>query len=106
MAWVFLLAAGLCEVVCTTLFRYTEGFTRILPTAVFFALGFLSLYLLYKSLDGIPLGTAYAVWTGIGAAGTAAIGIMAYDEPATTMRLVMLVLLIGSIMGLKLVSDH
>jgi len=106
MAWVYLLGAGLCEIVCTTVFRYVEGFTRIVPSVTFFALGFVSFYLLYKSLNGIPLGTAYAIWTGIGAAGTAVVGLLAYEEPATTLRLVMLTLLIGSIMGLKLVSDH
>jgi quaternary ammonium compound-resistance protein SugE len=106
MAWIYLLGAGLCEVVCTTIFRYTDGLSRVVPTLLFFALGFLSFYLLYKSLAGIPLGTAYAVWTGIGAAGTAVIGILVYEEPATTMRLVMLSALIGSIMGLKLVSHQ
>ena len=104
MAWVYLLSAGVCEIVCTTIFRYVEGFTRIVPTVSFLALGYLSLFLLYKSLNGIPLGTAYAVWTGIGAAGTAVIGVLAYEEPATTIRLVMLTVLIGSIIGLKLVS--
>jgi quaternary ammonium compound-resistance protein SugE len=104
MAWVYLLGAGVCEVICTTVFRYVEGFTRLAPSLAFFAVGLLSIYLLYRSLDGIPLGTAYAVWTGIGAAGTVVVGIVAYEEPATALRLVMLAILVGSIMGLKLVS--
>lgn len=87
MAWFFLLTAGLCEVVCTTIFRYTEGFTRLVPSVAFFALGFFSFYLLYKSLGSIPMGTAYAIWTGIGAAGTALVGIAVYNEPATAFRL-------------------
>lgn len=105
MAWVYLIIAGLLEIGCTTIFRYTEGMTRVGPMLAFFAVGFLSIYFLNKSLSGIPLGTAYAVWTGIGAAGTAVIGIMAYQEPATTWRMVMLMVLIGSIMGLQVASD-
>lgn len=105
LAWVYLIGAGILEIACTTIFRYTEGMTRVGPTLGFFAIGFCSLWLLNRSLTGIPLGTAYAVWTGIGAAGTAVIGIMAYHEPATTWRMVMLMALIGSIMGLKAVSD-
>ncbi|MFV0370009.1 MAG: DMT family transporter [Hyphomicrobiaceae bacterium] len=102
--WTLLLAAGIFEVATTTVFRYTDGLTRIVPTISFFALGAASFYLLFKSLNVIPIGTAYAVWTGIGAAGTALIGIAFYNEPATTARLVLLTLLIGSIVGLKLVS--
>ncbi len=104
ISWLYLLVAGTFEVITTTVFRYTEGMTRIGPTIAFFALGLTSFYFLNKSLAGIPLGTAYATWTGIGAAGTAIIGIAFYEEPATTARLVLLVILIGSIMGLKLVS--
>lgn len=105
MAWFYLIAAGCLEIACTTIFRYTEGMTRPVPTLGFFMIGFCSLFLLNRSLSGIPLGTAYAIWTGIGAAGTAVVGIMAYHEPATTWRMVMLTILIGSIMGLKVVSD-
>ena len=104
MAWLYLLAAGVCEIIGTTIFRYTDGLTRIAPTASFFALGFVSLYLLYKSLTDIPLGTAYGIWTGIGAAGTAVIGMMVYGEPATATRIAFLTLLVGSIVGLKFVT--
>lgn len=104
IAWLYLLLAGLFEILTTTVFRYTDGLSRVGPTVTFFALGLVSFYFLNKSLTGIPLGTAYAVWTGIGAAGTAAIGIVSYGEPFTTARLILLALLIGSIMGLKLVS--
>jgi quaternary ammonium compound-resistance protein SugE len=104
MAWIYLFVAGLCEVGCTTIFRYTDGLTRLLPTISFFVLGFFSFYVLYKSLSEIPLGTAYGIWTGVGAARTALVGVLFYDEPMTTARLVFLTLLIGSIMGLKLVT--
>ena len=106
MAWIYLLSAGALEIVCTTVYRWTEGLTRAMPTVSFFALGFLSFYFLNKSLASIPIGTAYAVWTGIGAAGTALIGILYYHEPADALRLVFLTLLIGSIVGLKFVSSH
>ena len=84
MAWVYLLTAGALEVAATTVFRYTEGLSRIVPTVTFFAIGIASFYFLNRSLAGVPLGTAYAVWTGIGAAGTAALGILAYGEGAAT----------------------
>ena len=90
MAWVYLLTAGLLEITCTTIFRFTDGMTKLVPTVSFFALGFVSFYFLNRSLTGIPLGTAYAVWTGIGAAGTALIGMLYYHEPVDTMRLVFL----------------
>ena len=92
------------EITCTTIFRFTDGMTKLVPTVSFFALGFVSFYFLNRSLTGIPLGTAYAVWTGIGAAGTALVGILYYHEPATALRLVFLTTLIASIIGLKLVS--
>ncbi len=103
--WTCLLTAGAFEIVATTLFRYTDGLTRLWPTTWFALAGIVSFYLLSRAITGpgaIPLGTAYAVWTGIGAAGTALIGLMFYDEPATTLRLVFLFLLIASIIGLKL----
>ncbi len=101
-AWTFLLVAGACEIVATTLFRYTEGFTRLWPSVAFFVVGLFSFYLLNRSLSAIPLGTAYAVWTGIGAAGTVIVGIAFYSEPVTVLRLACLSLLVGGIVGLKL----
>jgi quaternary ammonium compound-resistance protein SugE len=103
-AWAALIAAGACEVAATTAFRYVEGFTRLVPTMVFFAVGLASLVLLNRAIATIPIGTAYAVWTGIGAAGTVLVGLAFHGEPATTGRLLLLMLLIGSIIGLKLVS--
>ena len=106
MAWVYLVTAGCFEVACTTLYRYTDGLSRLWPTAAFFALGFVSLFLLNRALATIPMGTAYAVWTGIGAAGTAILGIAIYDEPAAAIRIACLALLIAAIVGLKLTSVH
>lgn len=105
MAWTFLILAGCVEVACTTAFRYVDGFNRMAPIAALVVLGSLSLALLYKALEGIPIGTAYAVWTGMGAAGTVLVGILFYKEPTDALRLVFLSTLIGSIVGLKFVSQ-
>ncbi len=106
MAWVYLLTAGALEVVATTVFRYTDGLSRIVPTVSFFAIGIASFYFLNRSLAGVPLGTAYAVWTGIGAAGTAVLGILAFGEGATPVRVALLAGLVACIVGLKFVSAH
>ena len=104
MAWFILVLAGLFEVGFTTSMRYTAGFTKPLPTAIFFVFALASFFLLTKASEAIPLGTSYAVWTGIGAAGTVLIGILWFGEPATAWRLAFLVTLVGSIIGLKLVG--
>jgi quaternary ammonium compound-resistance protein SugE len=106
MAWFYLLVAGALEVVATTVFRYTDGLSRIVPTVSFFAIGIASFYFLNRSLAGISLGTAYAVWTGIGAAGTVVLGMIAYNEDAGPERIILLAVLIASIIGLKYVSAH
>ena len=102
IAWTYLLLAGACEIVATTAFRYVEGFTKLGPSVASIGIGLLSFYLLNRSLEGIPLGTAYAVWTGIGAAGTVIVGIAFYQEPASMMRMMCLALLIAGLFGLKL----
>jgi len=104
MAWGLLVLAGLFEVGFTTFLKLSESFTKPIPSMGFLVCAILSFWLLTKAAETIPLGTAYAVWTGIGAFGTAVIGICFFGDPATTLRLVFLVLLIGSIIGLKLVS--
>lgn len=104
MHWTLLIAAGLCEVGFTTFMKLSEGFTRPWPTAGFVCFCVASFWLLNLSTRGIPLGTAYAVWTGIGAAGTAVVGMVFFRDPVTAGRLVFLTLLIGSVIGLKLVS--
>lgn len=105
MGWIYLLLAGCIEVAFTTAIRYTDGFTKPWPTALVLALAGVSFYLVAKSTATIPLGTAYAAWGGLGAAGTAVIGILYFGEPITAWRLAFLTLLIVSIAGLKLVTD-
>jgi quaternary ammonium compound-resistance protein SugE len=104
MAWLILLLAGLLEIGFATSIRFTDGFTRLWPTLVFLTLACASFYLLNWASQTIPLGTSYAVWTGIGAAGTVIIGIFYFGEPASTWRLIFLSALIASIIGLKAVS--
>ncbi|MCB5187859.1 multidrug efflux SMR transporter [Methylobacillus caricis] len=104
MSWIYLLLAGVLEVGFTTCLKMSESFTKPLPSAGFLVFAILSFVMLTKALEGIPLGTAYAVWTGIGACGTAIIGIWIFGDPAGTLRLLFLLLLIGSIIGLKVVS--
>jgi quaternary ammonium compound-resistance protein SugE len=93
--------AGLFEVGFASTLKLTQGFTRLWPTLVFAACILLSFVFLEKATRDIPIGTAYAVWTGIGAAGTALIGILVYKEPATALRLFFIATLIASIIGLK-----
>src|SRR3979411_2488360 len=97
MAWFFLLIAGTLEVVATTVFRYTDGLSRVAPTVSFFVIGIASFYFLNRSLAGIPLPPPYAVWTGIGAAGTALLGVIAYNEDAAPARVALLAALIACI---------
>ena len=104
MPWLYLLLAGLFEIGFTTCLKLSEGFSRLWPSLGFLLCAVASFWLLTRAIQTIPLGTAYAVWTGIGAFGTALIGIFIFNEPATALRLAFLVLLVGSIIGLKLVS--
>jgi quaternary ammonium compound-resistance protein SugE len=101
MSWAYLLLAGLFEIGFASTLKLTEGFTKLWPTLIFAGCILLGFLFLEKSLKEIPLGTAYAVWTGIGVAGTAIVGILVYKEPATALRLFFIVTLIGSIIGLK-----
>ena len=105
MGWVLVVAAGFFEVAFTTAMKASEGFSRPVPTLVFFVTAATSFYLLTRAVEHLPLGTAYAVWTGIGATGTALVGILVFGEAATPSRLFFLGLLIFSILGLKLVSQ-
>lgn len=104
MSWIFLGMAGMLEVLFTTVMRYTDGFTRIWPTLLTLAIAALSLYCVVRSTEGIPLGTAYAVWGGIGAAGTVLVGVALYGEPVSAARFILLIVLVGAIAGLKLVD--
>jgi quaternary ammonium compound-resistance protein SugE len=109
MNWVFLLLAGVFETGFAVMLKKTEEFTRLWPTIAFAALAICSFLCLNKSVSGanaIPVGTAYAVWTGIGAAGAMIFGMCVYNEPATAGRIFFLSLLLVSIVGLKAVSPH
>jgi len=104
MSWALLVLAGLFEIGFASTLKLTDGFTKLWPTLIFTVCIVLSFLLLNKALKDIPIGTAYAVWTGIGAAGTVIIGILVYKEPATALRLFFIATLIGSIIGLKLAT--
>ncbi|MDP6389406.1 MAG: multidrug efflux SMR transporter [Alphaproteobacteria bacterium] len=106
MAWTYLILAGLFEVGFTTSLKFSEGFTRLAPSLAFLVTSGLSFWLLTRALQTIPLGTAYAVWTGLGAVGTAIVGILVFKDPATFGRLFFLALIIASVVGLKLVSSE
>lgn len=103
-AWLLLLAAGLLEVVWAIGLKYTDGFSRLAPSAVTIAAMIGSVWLLAIALKSIPVGTGYAVWTGIGAVGTAILGIVLFNEAATAARLACIGLIVAGIFGLKLVS--
>jgi len=103
-AWTYLILAGILEIGFASMIKQTENFTRLYPTIIFVVFAVASFYSLTKAVETIPIGTAYAVWTGIGAFGTILIGIFLYNEPAGMLRLFFLVTLIASIIGLKLVS--
>lgn len=104
MAWMFLLAAGCVEVAWALSIESTEGFTRPWPTIRCFALGATAVYLLTRSLETLPIGTAYAVFTGIGAVGAVTLGILIFGDPATPGRLIPLALIVVGIVGLRLFS--
>jgi quaternary ammonium compound-resistance protein SugE len=102
MAWVALVIAGLLEVGWAVGLKYTEGFTRLGPTVATAAALIGSMALLGLAIRTLPLGTAYAVWTGIGTVGTAILGVALFREPASAMRLVCIGLIVAGIVGLKL----
>ncbi|MCK9380307.1 MAG: quaternary ammonium compound efflux SMR transporter SugE [Sulfuritalea sp.] len=104
-AWMVLLVAGLCEIAWAIGLKYTEGFTRLAPSAWTLAAMAASVILLAWSLKTLPVGTAYAVWTGIGAVGTAVLGMLLFNESREVARLVSIGLIVAGILGLKLVSD-
>lgn len=104
MAWLLLIIAGLLEVGWAIGLKYTEGFTRPVPTVATVAAMVASVGLLGVAMKTLPVGTAYAVWVGVGAVGTAALGMVLFEEPATVGRLVSLGLIVAGIVGLKLAS--
>ncbi|KAF1076655.1 quaternary ammonium compound efflux SMR transporter SugE [Methanogenium sp. MK-MG] len=103
-AWLSLLVAGIMEVGWAIGLKYTEGFSRLMPSVVTIALMGGSFYLLSKSLESLPIGTAYAVWTGIGAVGTAILGIYLFGESRDLLRILCLLMIVSGIIGLKMFS--
>lgn len=106
MAWVVLFIAGLLEIGWAVGLKYTEGLTRLVPTLLTAAAMAGSVALLGVALRSLPLGTAYAVWTGIGTIGTVIFGIVVLGEPATAARLVCMALIVAGILGLKLLTGE
>ncbi|HYN56061.1 MAG TPA: multidrug efflux SMR transporter [Motilibacterales bacterium] len=101
MAWLAVIVAGLLEVVFATMLKLSENFSRVWPTVGFAVAAVLSFSLLSWSLKVLPIGTAYAVWTGIGAAGTAAVGMLVFDDPATLVRIGGIAMIIGGVVLLN-----
>ncbi|HWL30524.1 MAG TPA: quaternary ammonium compound efflux SMR transporter SugE [Xanthobacteraceae bacterium] len=104
MAWLILFVAGLFEVGWAIGLKYTDGFTRLVPSVLTAIAMAVSVILLGLSLKTLPVGTAYAVWTGVGAVGTALLGIYLFGDPATAARLASIGLIVAGIVGLKLVT--
>lgn len=104
--WVILVIAGLFEMAWAIGLKYADGFTRLWPSVWTLVTMAISVYLLSLALKSIPVGTGYAVWTGIGAVGTAILGILLFDEPRTVARIVCIVLIVGGIIGLRLTAPE
>ena len=106
MAWTYLVIAGLMEIAWATGLKYSEGFTKPLASIVTAILMIASFYFLSLALKTLPIGTAYAIWTGIGAVGTAIIGIILFGESREALRIICMLLIVAGIVGLKLFSAH
>lgn len=106
MAWAVLFVAGILEVGWAVGLKYTESFTRLWPSVATIAAMVLSMALLGIAVRTLPLGTAYAVWTGIGTVGTVIVGMLFLGEPASFVRLLCVLLILTGIVGLKLISAH
>lgn len=104
MSWLFLVLAGLLEVVWAVGLKYTQGFTKLGPSVVTVVAMVGSFYLLSLAMRTLPLGTAYGVWVGIGAVGAALAGMVLFEEPASTLRVVSVLLVVAGIAGLKVSS--
>jgi quaternary ammonium compound-resistance protein SugE len=106
VAWIYLIIAGIFEIGWAIGLKYTDGFSRLWPSVGTIGAMIISFILLSTAMKTIPVGTAYAVWTGIGAAGTAVLGMWLFDEPRDFMRFVCIALILAGVVGLRLVSDH
>ena len=105
MAWIVLLLAGVLEIGWAVGLKYTEGFSRLWPSVATIGAMAVSLLLLGLAVRTLPIGTAYAVWTGIGTVGTVLLGMALFGEPATPLRLAFIAMIIAGIIGLKLVTE-
>jgi quaternary ammonium compound-resistance protein SugE len=106
MAWLLLFSAGVAEIIFALSLKFNEGFTKLWPSVVTCVAGLFSFYLLMLAIKSLPLGTAYAVWTGMGAIGVAILGIFLFKESADACRLMSISLVIIGIVGLKLTESH
>jgi quaternary ammonium compound-resistance protein SugE len=106
MNWLFLFIAGLLEIAWAIGLKYTEGWTRLVPSLVTAALMIASFYFLSIAVRTLPIGTAYAVWTGIGTVGAALLGMFLFDEPKDVVRVLCILLIIAGIAGLKMTSPN
>ena len=104
MPWLWLTLAGFLEIVWAIGLKYTDGFTRPVPSAVTVLAMIGSVYFLALAVRSIPIGTGYAVWTGIGAVGVAILGMILFDEPRTLLRIISILFIVAGIAGLKLVT--
>lgn len=104
LAWILLIVAGLFETAWATGLKYTDGFTKLVPSIFTLTTLALSMYLLARATKALPIGTAYAVWVGIGALGAALAGMILFKEPVAPAKIFFLVLLLISIIGLKVTS--
>lgn len=104
MPWIYLIIAGLLEICWVIGMKYADGFTKLGPSIFTIAALIMSMYMLARAAQTLPLGTAYAVWVGIGSFGAALLGIVLFKEPASALRLVFLAMLLTAIVGLKLTS--
>lgn len=104
MAWFILFVAGLFETVWAVSLKYSEGFTRLWPSVITGIAMIISIYLLAIALRNLPLGTAYTIWTGIGALGTVIYGILVFNDPKDWIRILFILMILGGIVGLRVVS--
>jgi len=105
MSWLILFLAGIFEVVWAIGLKYTHGFTKVTPTIFTIVAMIISFYLLSLALKSLPLGTAYAIWVGIGTIGTVIAGVILFSEPTSTIRIVSIILILVGIIGLKLSTN-
>lgn len=104
MPWIWLIIAGLLEIAWAIGLKYADGFTKLKPSVITVLLMLASFWCLAQAVKGLPLGTSYAIWTGIGAVGTAILGMILFKEPATVARMLCMLLIVAGIVGLKLTA--